>query len=95
MKPTPQTNPNQTDARNFPLTDYSFQPTMEGRTATLAAAPAAIRSRPIYKLSSEFFATETRLDYLAELSLFVLIIGIAAWPVMSMLACLAWMKIVA
>jgi hypothetical protein len=40
---------------------------------------------PFHKLSSEFLGTETSRDYVAELSFFILITGIAAWPVMSML----------
>jgi len=38
-----------------------------------------------HKLSSEFLAGERSRDYVAELLLFVLITGIAAWPVLSML----------
>jgi len=38
-----------------------------------------------HKLSSEFFAAETSRDYVAELLFFVLITGVAAWPVVSML----------
>ena len=38
-----------------------------------------------HKLSSEFFGAETSRDYFAELLFFILIAGIAAWPIMSML----------
>ena len=93
MKPTPQITINQRAARSFPLTDYSFQTTVEAPANTAAALPAT-KPRAFYKMSSEFFETETHLDYIAELFFFILIMGIAAWPVMSMLACLAWMKIV-
>jgi hypothetical protein len=37
-----------------------------------------------HKLSSEFFCGEATRDYIAELFFFILITGIAAWPVMSM-----------
>jgi hypothetical protein len=93
MKPTPQITPNQHAARSFPLTDYSFQATVEA-PANTAAAPPETKPRAFYKMSSEFFEAETHLDYIAELFFFILITGVAAWPVMSMLACLAWMKIV-
>jgi hypothetical protein len=94
MKPTPQITRNQHAARSFPLTDYSFQPTVEASANTAAALPDTKKPRAFYKMSSEFFATETHLDYIAELFFFILIAGVAAWPVLSMLACLAWMKIV-
>ena len=93
MKPTPQITRSQHVARSFPLTDYSFQATVEAPANTTAALPAT-KPRPFYKMSSEFFEAETHLDYIAELFFFILITGVAAWPVMSMLACLAWMKIV-
>jgi hypothetical protein len=38
-----------------------------------------------HKLSSEFFGAKTSPDYIAELLFFILITGIAAWPVVSML----------
>jgi hypothetical protein len=93
MKPTPQLSHNQRAARSFPLTDYSFQATAEAPANTAAAHPAT-KPPAFYKMSCEFFETETHLDYIAELFFFILIMGVAAWPVMSMLACLAWMKIV-
>ena len=37
----------------------------------------------LHKLSSEFFGTETTRDYVAELLGFILITGIAAWPIIS------------
>ncbi len=45
----------------------------------------ATKSPAFHKLSSEFFGTEASRDYVAELLYFVLITGIAAWPIMSML----------
>jgi hypothetical protein len=93
MKPTPQVTRNQHAPRSFPLTDYSFQATADVPANTAAAFPAT-KPRAFYKMSSEFFEAETHLDYIAELFFFTLIMGVAAWPVLSMLACLAWMKIV-
>jgi hypothetical protein len=93
MKPTPQITPNQRAAGSFPLTDYSFQATIEVPANTAAALPAT-KPRAFYEMSSEFFEAETHLDYIAELFFFILIMGVAAWPVLSMLGCLAWMKIV-
>jgi hypothetical protein len=93
MKPTIQISPSQHASRSFPLTDYSFQATAGAKSGSSAVRPAT-KPPPFHKLSSEFFGAETSRDYFAELLFFILIAGIAAWPVMSMLACLAWMKIV-
>ena len=94
MKPTPQISHEQQAARSFPLTDYNYQPAeIAGDTpATTAEAPgktaaalAARKSPAFHKVSGEFFGTEASRHYAAELLFFVLITGIAAWPVMSML----------
>src|SRR6058998_630293 len=45
----------------------------------------AIQSPAFHELSSEFLGAETSRDYVAELLFFILITGIAAWPVISML----------
>ena len=45
----------------------------------------ATKSPAFHKLSSEFLGSETSRDYVAELLFFILITGIAAWPIMSML----------
>src|SRR5213083_245546 len=70
--------------QSFPLTDYNYRPTAETQVSSSAGRPAT-KSPAFHKLSREFFGAETRRDYIAELSFFVLITGIAAWPVMSML----------
>ncbi len=84
MKPILQINPSQHASRNFPLTDYSFQATVDAKSGSSAVVPAK-KAPAFHKLSSEFFGAETSRDYFAELSFFILIAGIAAWPVMSML----------
>ena len=50
-----------------------------------SAARPATKLPAFHKLSSEFLGAERSRDYIAELSFFILITGIAAWPVMSML----------
>ena len=84
MKPIPQISPSQHASRNFPLTDYSFQATVDAKSSSSAVVPAK-KAPAFYKLSSEFFGAETSRDYFAELLFFMLITGIAAWPIMSML----------
>ncbi|MGA7274317.1 MAG: hypothetical protein WBX14_05670 [Candidatus Udaeobacter sp.] len=94
MKPIPQISQNQRGSRRdnrarrgnrrgLP-TDYNYHPTAETQLSSSAGRPGA-RLPAFHKLSSEFFGTEASRDYVAELFYFVLITGIAAWPVMSML----------
>jgi hypothetical protein len=94
MKPILQINHKQCRSRrdnrarrnhqSFPLTDYNYHPTAEtqGNSTT---SWRATKSPAFHKLSSEFLGGETSRDYLAELLFFIVITGIAAWPVMSML----------
>ena len=94
MKPTPQISHTQRASRHdnrarrkhpsFPLTNYNYRPTAKNQVSSSAGRPAT-KLRAFHKLSSEFFAAESSRDYIAELFFFVLITGIAAWPVMSML----------
>jgi hypothetical protein len=94
MKPILQINHKQRGSRrdnrarrrhqSFPLTDYNYRPTAETEAISPTSRPA-IKSPAFHKLSSEFLGAETSRDYVAELLFFVLIIGIAAWPVVSML----------
>ena len=94
MKPILQTNHKQRGSRRdnrarhsgqgFPLIDYNYRPTAEAEPISPAVRPAT-KSPAFHKLSSEFFGAESSRDYIAELFFFILITGIAAWPVTSML----------
>ena len=92
MKPILQTNHKQRGSRrdnrprhshqSFPLTDYNYRPTAEAEASSLAGRPAT-KAPAFHKLSSKFFGAETSRDYFAELLFFILIAGIAAWPIIS------------
>jgi hypothetical protein len=84
MKPTPQVSSKQRKPRSFPLTDYQYQTSASsaGR-ASAKKTPAALELKTFRKLSTEFFANETQGDFIAELFFFILISGIAAWPIIS------------
>jgi hypothetical protein len=94
MKPILQINHKQRGSRrdnrarrshqSFPLTDYNYHPTAESQVNS-SARWRATKSPAFHKLSSEFLGAEASRDYVAELLFFMLITGIAAWPVMSML----------
>jgi hypothetical protein len=70
--------------RRLLLTDYNYRPTPESQMSSSARRPV-IKLPAFHKLSSEFFGAEASRNYVAELLFFVLITGIAAWPVVSML----------
>jgi hypothetical protein len=94
MKPILQINHKQRGSRrdnrarrgrqSFPLTDYNYRPTAGAEGISPAVRPAT-RSPAFHKLSSEFLGGETSRDYLAELLFFIVITGLAAWPILSML----------
>ena len=94
MKPILEINDKQRDSRrdnrarrshqSFPLTDYNYHPTAESQVNS-ATSWRATKSPAFHKLSSEFLGGETSRDYLAELLFFIVITGLAAWPIMSML----------
>jgi hypothetical protein len=94
MKPILQINHKQRGSRrdnrarrshkSFPLTDYNYHPTAESQVNP-SALWRTTKSPAFHKLSSEFLGGETSRDYLAELLFFIVITGLAAWPIMSML----------
>ena len=84
MKPTTQISSNLRKQRSFPLTDYQYQTSASSAGHAIAKeTPAALELKTFRKLSTEFFANETPRDYIAELFLFILITGIASWPIIS------------
>ena len=84
MKPTTQISSNQRNQRTFPLTDYQYQTSASSADRAVARETLAARELETFrKLSTEFFATEIPRDYVAELFFFILITGIATWPIIS------------
>ena len=84
MKPTPQISSEQRKQRSFPLTDYQYRTSASSAGRAVAkTTPTALELKTFRELSTEFFANETPRDYVAELFLFILISGMAAWPIIS------------
>src|SRR5450631_1355737 len=76
---------------NHPLTDYHFQ--AAGSEMKSGGSSHKI-TRPVFApgfrdLSNEFLGTEAKRDYVAEALFFAIIIGVSAWPVVSMVRALA------
>ena len=74
-------------------TDYFFQAqatelqTGRARTANKLAPPAFA---PGFRdLSNKFLGAETTLSYVAEVVFFAIIVGVSAWPIVSMAQALA------
>lgn len=77
-----------------PVTDSNYQPTGgDFRAATdclKQSTPALARS--LRKLSSEFLSEEMKRDYVVEAACFVILISVSAWPIVSMVRALSWLK---
>jgi hypothetical protein len=65
---------------DFPVANNRLKP------STPALAPS------LRKLSSEFLAGEMKRDYLTEALCFVIMISVSAWPIVSMVRALSWLK---
>ena len=84
MKPTPQVSSKQRKPQSFPLTDYQYQTSaLSADRAVARETPSALELKTFRKVSTEFLANETPRDFMAELFFFILITGIAAWPIIS------------
>jgi hypothetical protein len=68
-----------------PITDFSYQ-TTGGDFRVRQAAP------PFRNLSKEFLAHEMKRDYLGEAVCFLVIVGLSAWPICSMVQALSLLK---
>jgi hypothetical protein len=71
--------------RNHPITDFGYQTTgVDFRVKHPAP--------PFRNLSKEFLAREMKRDYLSEAVCFLVIVGLSAWPITSMVHALSLLK---
>lgn len=73
-----------------PSIDRHYHAPGDFRAAT--RAKATVPSVSLRQLSDGFFATETKRDYLLEAACFVIMIGVSAWPIVSMIRALSLLK---
>jgi hypothetical protein len=69
-----------------PVTDYHYHANggnLRAANDRLKLAPPA-PSPSFRDLSSEFLTTEMKRDYVAEALFFAIIVGVSAWPIVSM-----------
>jgi hypothetical protein len=74
-----------------PPTDYHFHTT---GTEMKSGGRSHELTRPVFApgfrdLSNEFLGAETRRSYVAEVLFFAIIVGVSAWPIISMVQALA------
>ena len=84
MKPTPNSH----NHTGFPLTDYNYQPTADGKTS---AGQKVAKLTGFHKLSSDFIGTEMVRDYAIQFSTFTFIALISAWPILQCIIAIARM----
>jgi hypothetical protein len=77
-----------------PVTDYNYRATgSDFRVATDRRQQSApVLSPSLRQLSSEFLSGEVKRDYLAEAACFVIMVSVSAWPIVSMVRALSWLK---
>jgi hypothetical protein len=78
-----------------PAIDCQYQATGgDFRVATDRLKPSSTPavSPSLRRLSSRFLSEEMKRDYLAEALCFVILISVSAWPIVSMVRALSWLK---
>jgi hypothetical protein len=78
-------------ARTFPRTDYHFQPAADDVAAARATQAPASRAdlRAFRQMSANLLAEGKRGSDLIEFGTFALVVGLIAWPLISLLIVLA------
>jgi hypothetical protein len=73
------------------LTDYHFHaPASEVQSAGSSRKLSRSVFAPGFRdLSNEFLGAETKRNYVAEVLFFAIIVGVSAWPIVSMVQALA------
>lgn len=104
MKPLSQISPKRKSHRGeetpaalrltHPVTDSNYQPTgSDFRVATDRIKQSTPALSPSFRqLSREFLSGEMKRDYRAEAACFVILISVSAWPIVSMVRALSWLK---
>ena len=71
--------------RKYPITDFGYQTTGADFRVQHSAPP-------FRNLSKRFLAEEMKRDYLSEAICFLVIVGLSAWPIASMVQALSLLK---
>lgn len=74
----------------YPATDFAYQAT--GADFGIANDRARHSAAPFRHLSQDFLAEEMKRDYVKEAVCFLIIVGLSAWPIASMVQALSLLK---
>jgi len=100
MKPRPKISPISHDvaigdrfttrpARKFPDLDFRFQETPRENPGFSGKAPRKFYSAGFHRLSSRYIARETNRHFVTDAVVFGVIVGVSAWPIISMIRAIA------
>ena len=100
MKPRPQISPishefdmgDHITARRsgkFPDIDFRFQETPQENPGFSGKAPRKFSAAGFHRLSSRYIARETNRHFLTDALVFGVIVGVSAWPIVSMIRAIA------
>lgn len=73
-----------------PATDFTYQTT--GRNFGGGSNRLQYSATPFRLLSQDFLAEEMKRDFLKEAFCFIIIVGLSAWPIASMVSALSLLK---
>lgn len=74
----------------YPATDFAYQTT--GADFGIANNRVKHSATPFRQLSQDFLAEEMKRDYVKEALCFLIIVGLSAWPIASMVNALSLLK---
>lgn len=78
--------------KQFPPTEFHYRAIAEPRGGASAKSNRCLLElRTFREVATRFSGSEARRMFVAELVLFLLITGVSAWPIMSMIAALRQM----
>ena len=100
MKPRPQISPISHDFTmgdrvttrhrgKFPDIDFHFQETPHQNEGFSGKAPRKFSAAGFHRLSSRYIARETNRHFLTDALVFGVIVGVSAWPIVSMIRAIA------
>ena len=100
MKPRPQISPISHDfamgdrvtthrSEKFPEIDFHFQEIPRENPGFSGNAPRKFYSAGFHRLSSRYIARETNRHFVTDALVFGVIVGVSAWPIVSMIRAIA------
>ena len=73
----------------FPDIDFRFQETPQENPGFSGKAPKKFSAAGFHRLSSRYIARETNRHFVTDALVFGVIVGVSAWPIISMIRAIA------